>query len=57
MKCDLTYLGEIKKQNDLFDLEQASLALYDDIEHVRYLQVLLKRDVVSGLSSSIEPRS
>ena len=56
-KCDLTYLSEIMKLNDLFDLEQASMALYEDIDHVRYLELLSKRDGDSGISSKKEPRA
>jgi hypothetical protein len=55
MKCDRIYLGQIQKQNDLFDFQQASLALYEDIDHTRYLKILLERNVVDGNSSSLGP--
>lgn len=43
LKCDAVYLQEIKSLNYAFDIEQASLALYDSTGHVRYLKVLQSR--------------
>lgn len=43
IKTDLVYLREIKNLSDPFDLEQASIALYEDVGHTRYLQVILNR--------------
>jgi hypothetical protein len=43
IKCDATYLREIRSLKSPFNLEQASIALYEDVGHLRYLQVLLNR--------------
>jgi hypothetical protein len=43
IKCDATYLREINRFNSPFDMEQVSMALYEDANHIRYLQVLLNR--------------
>ncbi len=43
IKCDLVYLKEIQSLEDPFDLDQASIALYEDIGHSRYLKVILSR--------------
>lgn len=43
IKCDATYLREIRNLKNPFSLEQASVALYEDVTHLRYLQVLLNR--------------
>lgn len=43
MRCDFTYLQGIKDVSDMvFDLEQASFALYDSADHVPYLTHLLE---------------
>ncbi len=43
IKCDATYLREIRGLKSPFSLEQVSIALYEDVGHLRYLQVLLNR--------------
>jgi hypothetical protein len=43
LQCDATYLRELQKLENPFDLEQASIALYESTSHVRYLQVVLTR--------------
>ena len=43
IKCDLVYLKEIQSLEEPFDLDQASIALYEDIGHSRYLKVILSR--------------
>jgi hypothetical protein len=43
IKSDATYLQEILAVEGAFDLEQASIALYESVGHARYLQVILNR--------------
>jgi uncharacterized LabA/DUF88 family protein len=43
--CDATYLQEILATDSPFDLDQASIALYESVGHTRYLQVVLNRYV------------
>lgn len=43
IKCDATYLQEILATEGVFDLDQASIALYESVGHTRYLQVILNR--------------
>ncbi len=46
--CDVTYMQEILSVDSPFDLDQASVALYEEIGHTRYLQVLLNRYAQNG---------
>jgi hypothetical protein len=48
IRCDVTYLKEIQNLADPFDLEQASVALYESVDHTRYLKVLLSRFSENG---------
>lgn len=48
IRCDVTYLREIQSMADSFDLEQASVALYESVGHARYLKVLLSRYSENG---------
>jgi hypothetical protein len=50
IRCDVTYLKEMQNLVDPFDLEQASVALYESVGHVRYLKVLLSRFSENGQS-------
>lgn len=43
MRCDVAYLREIRGLEIEFDIEQAAKALYDSLNHARYLKVLLNR--------------
>lgn len=43
LQCDAVYLQEIQELNYPFDIEQASVALYESETHVRYLKVLQSR--------------
>jgi hypothetical protein len=51
IRCDVTYLKEMQDLVDPFDLEQASVALYENVGHVRYLKVLLSRFSENGQST------
>lgn len=46
--CDTTYMQEILDTGDPFDLDQASIALYETVGHSRYLQVILNRYARNG---------
>ena len=46
--CDATYLKEILDMDSPFDLDQASIALYETVGHTRYLSVVLSRYVQNG---------
>ena len=48
IRCDVTYLKEMQDLTDPFNLEQASVALYENVGHVRYLKVLLSRFSENG---------
>lgn len=50
--CDVTYMQEILSVDSPFDLEQASVALYEEIGHTRYLQVILNRYAQNGQEQS-----
>ncbi len=52
INCDLIYLQEIQNLETQFDLEQASIALYEDAGHVRYLKVILSRFSNNGRQAS-----
>ncbi len=52
IKCDATYLQEIRAMDNAFDLDQASIALYESVGHTRYLQVILNRYVDNGQGRS-----
>jgi len=54
IKCDATYLREIHNLNRPFNLEQASIALYEDVGHLRYLQVLLNRFSAAGQAATTD---
>lgn len=43
VKCDLTCLHELQNLDEPFNLEQASIALYENASHARYLKVILNR--------------
>jgi uncharacterized LabA/DUF88 family protein len=43
IRCDATYLKELQALGLPFDLEEASLALYETVGHARYLKVVLNR--------------
>ena len=57
IKCDATYLREIHNQNSPFTLEQASIALYEDEGHLRYLQVLLNRFAATNQPESASQKA
>jgi hypothetical protein len=46
--CDATYLQEILAMDSAFDLDQASIALYESVSHTRYLRVILTRYTQNG---------
>jgi len=46
--CDVTYLQEIRAMDNPFVLDQASIALYEEIGHSRYLRVILNRYSKNG---------
>jgi hypothetical protein len=48
IKCDATYLQEILATDSVFDLDQASIALYESVGQTRYLQVILNRYIDNG---------
>ena len=50
--CDATYLAEIRAIDGQLDLDQASIALYENIGHTRYLQVILNRYAQNGQDHS-----
>jgi len=52
INCDLIYLQEIQNLETQLDLEQASIALYEDAGHVRYLKVILSRFSNNGRQAS-----
>ncbi len=52
IKCDATYLQEILALDNAFDLEQASIALYESPGQTRYLQVVVNRYVNNGQAGS-----
>jgi len=52
IKCDATYLQEILAMDSAFDLDQASIALYESPGQTRYLQVILNRYVNGRQASS-----
>jgi hypothetical protein len=43
IRCDTTYLVQIKGLDLAFSLEEASIALYESVSHARYLKVILNR--------------
>lgn len=51
IQCDLTYLRELQNLDEPFNLEQASIALYENAGHVRYLKVILNRYSNNGQKS------
>lgn len=48
IRCDATYLKELRDLGLPFDLEEASLALYETVGHARYLKVVLNRFAGEG---------
>ena len=52
VRCDVTYLKEIQNLSEPFDIEQASLALYEGVAHSRYLKVILHRFSNNGTPPS-----
>jgi hypothetical protein len=52
IQCDLTYLKELQTLDEPFNLEQASIALYENVGHVRYLKVILNRFSDNGHNTS-----
>jgi uncharacterized LabA/DUF88 family protein len=52
IKCDATYLQEIRAMERNFDLDQASIALYETVSHTRYLQIILNRYIQNGQNRS-----
>jgi uncharacterized LabA/DUF88 family protein len=43
IRCDVTYLREIKALRNPLDMKEAAKALYDDEGHARYLKIILNR--------------
>lgn len=43
MRCDAVYMQTLADSTQTLDLEEAALALYDDVSRSRYLKVVLKR--------------
>jgi len=52
ISCDIIYLQEIQSLETQLDMEQASIALYEDAGHVRYLKVILSRFSNNGRQAS-----
>ena len=52
IRCDVTYLRELRALPDPFVLEQASIALYESDSHTHYLQILLNRYSENGQSAN-----
>jgi uncharacterized LabA/DUF88 family protein len=51
IRCDAALLQELQTLSEPFDLEQAALALYDDVSYTRYLKVVSNRFSVNGLAN------
>ena len=43
VRCDATYLREILELGEPFDIEEASLALYDSVKYVNYLKMVMSK--------------
>jgi hypothetical protein len=43
VRCDMTYLDAIRALTEPFDLQEAALAIYDQVSYVPYLRQLLAR--------------
>jgi hypothetical protein len=50
--CDVAYLNEIQALPVPFDIEEASIALYESAGHSRYLKVILQRFSKNGQAKS-----
>ena len=43
IRCDAVYLRAILDLSEFFDLDEATIALYDDLKHKDYIQNVLKK--------------
>ncbi len=50
--CDKAYLAEIIELPELFDIDEASLALYESTQKNQYLKAIIKKYNLNGNSSS-----